>query len=387
MAHRIIRLSISPEDAPAVRRVIDFDGRNSLHDVHELMHDTLNIGDDDHLYAFFLSGEYWDKSSEYVDPRTHGARADQALLFRLRLREGQHFVYVYDFGTEHRYSLSVVSVTETEAPLAAPVLIESVGDALPPLDGPDLDDDDNDYDPGEPDRALAKPLELAAAVIEQLEAIDELGEEASDDETRPLLRPLGEATLALLAVIDCNLQLLSAIDRNFHVQLIGLVTDVPGRLSAAGETDLAVRVAEALKFCAPDHMSGEIAIAYARAGDRQRALELVLTNLETAVEPYIAEYHAGYVYRELGEDDAAEAYFRRSLAVAKTKSQRSEAALRITSHLIDTGRETEAAEFVAQQHAALSDSPKSARAQFPAVGRNEPCPCGSGKKYKKCHGA
>ena len=22
-----------------------------------------------------------------------------------------------------------------------------------------------------------------------------------------------------------------------------------------------------------------------------------------------------------------------------------------------------------------------------AVGRNEPCPCGSGKKYKSCHGA
>ena len=23
----------------------------------------------------------------------------------------------------------------------------------------------------------------------------------------------------------------------------------------------------------------------------------------------------------------------------------------------------------------------------PAIGRNDPCPCGSGKKYKKCHGA
>jgi preprotein translocase subunit SecA len=23
----------------------------------------------------------------------------------------------------------------------------------------------------------------------------------------------------------------------------------------------------------------------------------------------------------------------------------------------------------------------------PHVGRNDPCPCGSGKKYKKCHGA
>ena len=23
---------------------------------------------------------------------------------------------------------------------------------------------------------------------------------------------------------------------------------------------------------------------------------------------------------------------------------------------------------------------------IPRVGRNDPCPCGSGKKYKKCHG-
>jgi len=25
------------------------------------------------------------------------------------------------------------------------------------------------------------------------------------------------------------------------------------------------------------------------------------------------------------------------------------------------------------------------RRSLPKVGRNEPCPCGSGKKYKKCH--
>ncbi len=24
--------------------------------------------------------------------------------------------------------------------------------------------------------------------------------------------------------------------------------------------------------------------------------------------------------------------------------------------------------------------------QIPVVGRNDPCPCGSGKKYKQCHG-
>jgi preprotein translocase subunit SecA len=27
-----------------------------------------------------------------------------------------------------------------------------------------------------------------------------------------------------------------------------------------------------------------------------------------------------------------------------------------------------------------------AAATVPEVGRNDPCPCGSGKKYKKCHG-
>jgi preprotein translocase subunit SecA len=31
--------------------------------------------------------------------------------------------------------------------------------------------------------------------------------------------------------------------------------------------------------------------------------------------------------------------------------------------------------------------PKTVRRDEPKVGRNEPCPCGSGKKYKKCHGA
>jgi preprotein translocase subunit SecA len=34
------------------------------------------------------------------------------------------------------------------------------------------------------------------------------------------------------------------------------------------------------------------------------------------------------------------------------------------------------------------DAPvQTVRREEPKVGRNEPCPCGSGKKYKKCHGA
>jgi len=39
-----------------------------------------------------------------------------------------------------------------------------------------------------------------------------------------------------------------------------------------------------------------------------------------------------------------------------------------------------------QTGAAQAEPPKPVRAGA-KVGRNDPCPCGSGKKYKKCHGA
>ncbi|MNN59597.1 preprotein translocase subunit SecA [compost metagenome] len=43
----------------------------------------------------------------------------------------------------------------------------------------------------------------------------------------------------------------------------------------------------------------------------------------------------------------------------------------------------EAEEFEAESGQAATVT---ALRQEPKVGRNEPCPCGSGKKYKHCHG-
>lgn len=36
---------------------------------------------------------------------------------------------------------------------------------------------------------------------------------------------------------------------------------------------------------------------------------------------------------------------------------------------------------------AAEGAPSKARGDVPKVGRNDPCPCGSGLKYKRCHGA
>jgi preprotein translocase subunit SecA len=39
------------------------------------------------------------------------------------------------------------------------------------------------------------------------------------------------------------------------------------------------------------------------------------------------------------------------------------------------------------KHSPTAGPPTTVRRTTPKVGRNDPCPCGSGKKYKKCHGA
>lgn len=51
------------------------------------------------------------------------------------------------------------------------------------------------------------------------------------------------------------------------------------------------------------------------------------------------------------------------------------------------GRRIVAADPQQQEAAGLLAAAERNLAQPPAVGRNEPCPCGSGRKYKQCHGA
>jgi preprotein translocase subunit SecA len=54
--------------------------------------------------------------------------------------------------------------------------------------------------------------------------------------------------------------------------------------------------------------------------------------------------------------------------------------------------QAEQANFQHDESSALAEpapaapSPQPATRQGPKVGRNDPCPCGSGKKYKQCHG-
>jgi preprotein translocase subunit SecA len=51
---------------------------------------------------------------------------------------------------------------------------------------------------------------------------------------------------------------------------------------------------------------------------------------------------------------------------------------------VQAAEEVVEAQYGAQPQAQGDGEPM--RRDVPKVGRNDPCPCGSGKKYKQCHG-
>jgi uncharacterized protein YchJ len=383
MAHRIYRLSISPEDLPEVRRVVDFDGRCTLADVHDQIAELYGLDDSDHMYAFFTSGRYWDKASAYWDPRTDGARADRALLFRLKLTPGQTCAYLLDFGKEERFTVTVVAASEAAESLPEPLLVESVGevDASPNLESEP--DGEADSDPPE----LAGLVVLAEAFLDAMDELAELEGEPADapNQTAPILQAGADAALALLSAVGSDSKRFFQLDdwllqRSLSVQLL----DLPLALAQVAEFERASALARALVFVDRELMQGDLAIVLAKAGRREEALAQLSQNLDQAEDAVLVEAKAGETHRALGDLPAAEAYFRRSLAEAKTSSDRLQALIRVASCLLDQGREAEANEVLKSARAVEDESVQ--KANPPAVGRNEPCPCGSGKKYKKCHG-
>jgi preprotein translocase subunit SecA len=94
------------------------------------------------------------------------------------------------------------------------------------------------------------------------------------------------------------------------------------------------------------------------------------------------------------QHDAVQLYFRAELAVApppptalapeRMQAQHGE----VSAYDHPAGPDDESAvTSVAHHPQATAGRPQPVRRDVPKVGRNEPCPCGSGKKYKQCHGA
>jgi tetratricopeptide (TPR) repeat protein len=380
--------------------------------------------DDDHLYAFYMSGRYFDRSSEHSLDRDSRNDSQRSVLFRLGLNTGQRFAYIFDFGDEHRHTVTVVSITDVEAPLAEPVLVESVGDA-PPQYGNVEEDEEEPY---ELPAHLAEVVPLAEAVLVLSERLDVLYEEdhaehprtnedgneltdenedeelteeddaaTSEDERAvppeailSLLRELSKAALELAQALKEDEQALLDLDEwSRERELLPRVGELPLQLVSIGELERALAVARAFTFVAAESFNADVAIIFAESGKRDEAITQLESNLEQFPDSCLTAIKSGAAFEALGDTEAAEASYRRALVLAEDETEREEAFSQLVGLLEDMGRFEELHELLSPSTDKLSVDAKPSIDTKPLapVGRNDPCPCGGGKKYKKCHGA
>jgi uncharacterized protein YecA (UPF0149 family) len=408
MVHRVFRLSISPERAPEVRRVVDFDGQCTLHDVHDAIQRELEL-DDDHLYAFYLSGRYFDPSSEYGLGK--GSRHDsrRSVLFRLGFSTGRRFAYLFDFGDEHRHSITVVSITEVEAPLGQPLLVEAVGEA--PSQYGDVEDDEAEaYELPEHLAEVAPSAEAVLALSERLDALyeeddakhslsdeDDAQATGKDEPVGPpqailaLLRELSRAAIELAGALEEDEEALLELDEwSQERELLSRLMELPLGLVGVGELDSALAVARAFTFVDAESFNADIAIIFAESGKRSEAIAQLESNLEQFPESWLTASKSGEAFEVLGDLVAAEASYRRAMTLAEDEAEEDAACTQLVGLLEDMGRVEEVEALLSpaiHARAPVDTEPRVDAAPVATAGRNDPCPCGSGKKYKKCHGA
>jgi hypothetical protein len=113
----------------SVWQLIEIAENQTLDDLHYAILSAVDF-DSDHLYSFYMSGRAWDSSTEYASPYADGPSATQVQIGDLSLRMKQKFLYLFDYGDEHRFDVQLVGVNPEAAKKDRyPRIVESHGKA------------------------------------------------------------------------------------------------------------------------------------------------------------------------------------------------------------------------------------------------------------------
>lgn len=113
---------------PGIYRTMALGASATLEDLHGAIQDAFKF-DDDHLYAFYMDGERYSDEA-YNDPRgEEGPFASDVKLGELELTPGQRFLYLFDFGDNWEFWVTVLEINPEQPELAAPKIIDKKGKA------------------------------------------------------------------------------------------------------------------------------------------------------------------------------------------------------------------------------------------------------------------
>jgi tetratricopeptide (TPR) repeat protein len=204
-------------------------------------------------------------------------------------------------------------------------------------------------------------------------------------------------------------QLFYDIAMSIDADVAGWIVELPFALGGhGGMVEEAVEIGNLFaKVHSPDNFFGDMAVILAEAGRREEAFDRISKNLEMFPDDVWVIIKAGDAFYTLKEADKALELYNRAYGMTSPLSYDRDGVLeRLVPLLRELGRETEADALVESEEKAekarveryerrkreetnytpIIGTPKQTPPRPRKVGRNEPCPCGSGKKYKKCCG-
>ncbi len=107
-------------------RTIAIGASATLDDLHLVIQDAFRF-DNDHLYAFFMDGEPW-SDERFNDPRMEESPfATEVKLGELDLYAGKRFVYVFDFGDNWEFWVTVLESNPSAPEPKSPKVVDKLG--------------------------------------------------------------------------------------------------------------------------------------------------------------------------------------------------------------------------------------------------------------------
>ncbi len=109
-------------------RRIEVSARHRLLDLHDAIQSAYAF-DDDHLYAFFMDGKAW-SDEKFASPyNDEGPFVDDVQIGELGLSEGQRILYLFDYGDEWRFQVTLEEIRQEEPKPRRPKIVEKKGKA------------------------------------------------------------------------------------------------------------------------------------------------------------------------------------------------------------------------------------------------------------------
>jgi hypothetical protein len=112
---------------PDVWRTIELTADQTLDTLHHAIQAAVDF-DEDHLYSFYMSGRAWDKDSEYGSPYADGPSAAKARIGDLNWRLKQRFLYLFDYGDDHRFEVQLLAINPAAAKGKYPRVVDQHGE-------------------------------------------------------------------------------------------------------------------------------------------------------------------------------------------------------------------------------------------------------------------